>query len=89
MYYYSVSAQEMELLSMEELAKMNQALNIFISQDVLTQFKISSFPHMEKKDKEKLHKDYHKMANPFLWENQSRQLSLRDIAAALGGANRG
>lgn len=89
MYYYSVSPMEISQTDLEELVKMNKALDVFMAQDILTQFKISSFPYMKKDQKESLHRSMHKLANPDIWENQTRKLSLRDIASALGGANRG
>lgn len=65
---------------------MNKALDIFIAQDILNQFKVSSFPYMKREQKENLHKEIHKIANPNVWE-KPRVLSLRDVAGMLGGSN--
>jgi hypothetical protein len=86
MKYYSVAPKDMEDLSLEELIKMNKALDIFIAQDILNQFKVSSFPYMKKDQKESLHKEFHKIANPNIWD-KPKVLSLKDIAQMLGGAN--
>jgi hypothetical protein len=87
MRYYSISPSEMGEIPIEELNKMNEALDIFIAQEILHQFKVSSFPNMSKNDKSVIHKEYHKIAYPSNWSKKINKLSLKEIAVILGNKN--
>lgn len=59
---------------------MNTALDIFTAQDMLNQFKVSSFPTMEDKHRDRLHRDVYMIAHPNLDEYKPKVLSLKDLA---------
>lgn len=71
-------------MDFESASKWLNAADAIESQEILTRFKASDWPNLKKNDREKIHKQLHKSAYPFEWNNAS-PLSLADAARKLSG----
>lgn len=71
-------------MDFERACKLLNAAEVIESQEVLTSLKSNDWPHLKKRDREKLHRELHKRAYPFEWSN-SAPLSLDDAAKRLAG----
>ena len=71
-------------MDFENACKWLNAADVIESQEILTTFKSSDWPHLKKRDREKTHKELHKRAYPFEWSN-SAPLSIEDAAKRLSG----
>lgn len=71
-------------MDFESALKWLNAADVIESQETLTAFKSTDWPHLKKRDREKLHRELHKRAYPFEWSN-SAPLSIEDAAKRLSG----
>lgn len=71
-------------MDFENACKWLNAADVIESQEILASFKSSDWPYLKKRDREKTHKELHKRAYPFEWNNAA-PLSLADAAKRLSG----
>jgi hypothetical protein len=71
-------------MSFEQASKLLNSADVIESQEILASFKAADWPNLKKSDRQKTHKDLHKMAYPFEWSN-SAPLSMADAAKRLSG----
>lgn len=73
-------------MHMDEVYKMNSAIDILYSLEILDQLQVSTYPHMDDKNRTKTHRAYYAQANPEVFE-KPKALSLKDVAKLLGNNN--
>jgi hypothetical protein len=69
-------------MDLEAFEMLNQAMDIIEARETLTNFSISSYPHMKKEDQRKLHKKVHSAAFAQTTDS-SKPVSTKDIAERL------
>lgn len=71
-------------MDFESACKWLSAIDVLESQEVLFAFKAADFPHLKRKDREKIHREIHKKAFPPDTTSAS-PLSLADAAKKIIG----
>lgn len=83
MFYYKVSPSELEMLPIDEITKMSTAIDIFQGREILDKIQASSYAHMKKDAQDKVHRHFHQLAFPNVWD-KPKALSLKELYGALG-----
>lgn len=71
-------------MDFEDACKWLNAIEVLESQETLANFKSNDWPHLKRNDREKMHRQLHKMAYPSEWSN-TKALSLEEAAKRLSG----
>jgi hypothetical protein len=61
-----------------------RAIPVLRAQESLNQIMIHSYPHSKKEYQQKIHKKLHKEANPSVWSEQKKAITLDEVARMLG-----
>lgn len=71
-------------MDFESACKWLNAADVIESQETMLHFKANDWPYVKESSREKIHRDLHKRAYPFEWDNVA-PLSLQDAAQKLSG----
>ncbi len=82
--FYGFSDSEIRNMLYSDFQDYVRAIPILKAEESLSEIMIVSYPHSKKEFQQKVHKQLHRQANPDVWENKKKVLTLEDVARMIG-----